>query len=104
MKITYRSSPAQFQMALLHMLGQMEDMHMAVTTADVAAWCGVTKQTAKKYLDRLYDNFHLNRFDDPYHTHFTRHLWELSIDPKKRYRNGEFCNAYLMFMEQKWSL
>jgi DNA-binding MarR family transcriptional regulator len=103
MAITHRNSQAIVNQAILHMLGQMEDMLMACSTADIATWLHVTKPTAKKYLDDLAQAIYVIRLDGTYRPNRHKHLWKLSLYAKKRYRENQFCEAYHLFREARYN-
>jgi len=103
MAITYRSSPHIIQSALMHMVGQMEDMKIDCSTADIAHWLGVTKPTAKKYLKALYEGGYIESEMLPYRPNFPMFIWTLSNSGRKLYYENRLCESYHLFRESRYN-
>lgn len=82
MKITSRRHPDIIRGALIYMMGQSHQMNIQVDTAHVAAWLGVTKPTALRFLKRMKNDGILHQ----------------EIVPYRVFKNGTCCNKHY------WSL
>jgi hypothetical protein len=101
MNFTYRTVPHTYLAAILHMVGQMDDIGQPVTTSDVAHWLRVHKQTAAKYLKQLESEKRLLCKVSPYHHTATIYTWQLSPIVKQNYRLCKYREAYDDFRESR---
>jgi len=104
MKMSMRSTPFAMKQAILHMIGQMEDMSQPVKTGDIARFLNVTKPTAQRYLRELFEHGSLACIKHTYRTNAKCFEWDLGIRARRNYVDGVFKMSYQKFIEQKWSM
>jgi len=90
--------------AIIHMIGQMEDMSQTVKTGDIARFLNVTKPTAQKYLKDLSYSGSIQCMSREYRTNARCFEWKLTARARAYYVDGVFKMNYQKFMEQKWSV
>lgn len=84
MKFTTRKHKSIMRSALIYMIGQSHQMNIQPDTAHVAAWLGVTKPTALRFLKQMKADGILHQEIVPYRTFkngtcCNKHYWSLSI-------------------------
>lgn len=83
------------RMALLHMIGQLEDMGKEwIGTGEIAALMGVSKPTALKRLNMLAEFGSLMKATRMHRPTIDAHVWSLSKSKRRMYRNGHLSHAY----------
>lgn len=83
MQFTTRKHKSIMRSALIYMIGQSHQMNIQVDTAHVAAWLGVTKPTALKFVKQMKSDGILHQEIVPYRkfmngTCCTKHYWSLT--------------------------
>lgn len=104
MKFTMRTAPFQFRNAILHMIGQMQDMQQTVTTSDIAIFCGVSKPTAQKYLRDLWRTGSLNITIREWHKNAKVFEWKLTERSFENYKMHAYIGGYKRMLEMKFRL
>jgi len=98
MKQRFNSDNIIHRQALYHMVGQSEQMNMAVTTAHVSAWLGCHKQTARKHLGWLARNGQLIMTECEYRNSAKIAYWQLTESDRAEYERGAYAGAYALFV------
>lgn len=102
MKFSFRTCPVQYRNAILHVVGQMEDMSQIVSTGDIAACFGVSKPTAQKYLKNLCNEGWLNQVNVTWRPNADKFIWQLTSISKFEYREKRYQHSYLAFLDNKY--
>lgn len=86
---------ALHRMALLHMIGQLEDMGKDwITTGEIASLMGVTKPTAIKRLNMLAEYGSLIKATRMHRPNCDAFVWQLGKGKRRMYRNGLLSASY----------
>jgi len=95
----HRFNPQNFvhRNALLHLIGQCEQMNMNVTNRMVADWLGCTKASASKYLKAIAENGTLIMTEKKWRGDAKVYSWRLSKLQMNMYLVGEFKSHYKIF-------
>lgn len=101
MKFSYRSAKWSVLGSILHMVGQMEDLRQIVKVSDVALWCGVTKQTARRYVNELTQERYLIEHSNPYRGNIHIYTYTLTPHARRDYNKKEYKPYYRQMMESK---
>ena len=83
MKPTTSMSSYRLHRAIIQLIGEMQEMGQAVWATDVAQFLDVTKQTARKHLNRMIDNGFIIVILKPYKAHVPVAIYKLSPKGKK---------------------
>jgi len=89
------------RMALAHMIGQMQQMHLTITTSDAAALIGCTKATAKTYLDKMVRDGIVTKRVDVWRNFVPVYYWELTGIATERYKLNFYKSQYLVLINAK---
>jgi len=89
------------RMAVAHMIGQVEQMGLTVTTADVAAWLSCSKATAKTYLDKMERDGILKKRVDTWRHLVSIHYWNLTGAATELYKLNRYKIAYKILVKEK---
>lgn len=68
MKVVKKLSTYQVLLAIVQVVGEMQDIKQECLISDIAAFLGCTKQTAKKYIDKSVWDCKLWQDEKPYRT------------------------------------
>jgi len=104
MKISMRATPFIMKQAIMHMIGQMQDMSLTCKTGDMARFLNVTKPTAQRYLKQLAYDGMLKCVTREYRKNARCFWWELSHRSRVYYEGRVFKISYDTFMQEKWSM
>jgi len=96
-----RSNEFVVNQAILQLVGDMERMKQTVKTSDIAAFFGVTKPTARKYLCDLMKGGNIECAILPYRKFADVHIWTLTDKGKKHHRRGSFKASYLTYVRKE---
>jgi DNA-binding IclR family transcriptional regulator len=104
MKITKRNAPDVFNMALLHMVGQMQSMGQSVTIGDIAAYAQVSKQTAYKYAKELQERRFIYYVLVPYRPEVNKYHIKLTNAAMHSYEACRYIEAYKVVMQSRCTM
>lgn len=79
--------------AICQMVGEMQELGQEVTIADVAAFLGCTKETAKKYLDKSLCFGKVICNEVPYRSNRTMFVYELGEHGKEMFNSELWKSA-----------
>lgn len=90
--------------ALLHMVGQIENMgSLNISSKDAARLMGVSLPTALKYLQAMAESGDLLKIINHHRSNAKAYRWALSGRSKRRYINNHFKDCYHAWRNEAFS-
>ena len=85
------------RLALLHVIGQLEQVNDCATLADIARFMNVSKPTAMKYLKPMIDNQEICKAEQNYRSNAKKYKFYLFEDIRDEYKSGHYWKAYMLY-------
>jgi len=85
---------------VLHMVGQAEDIDIVVSTATIAKWMNVSKQTALLRLAKYAGQNKLIKIEVTHRPNTKKFYWNLSSSARRSYEGGVYLKHYISYISK----